>query len=126
MYDPDELRQEMTVRGMQYALVESAGMPAGYLAWEFVPNDRSIFLHKLYLKDELQGRGAGAASIRWLEQQAKDQGAGCIRLRVNRNNHRAIRAYLRAGFTFAHDLCSDIGGGFVMDDHVMVKGISKQ
>jgi GNAT superfamily N-acetyltransferase len=125
MYDPNELRQEMTVRGVKYALAETAGMPAGYMAWEFVPNDRSIFLHKLYLKAELQGRGAGAASIRWLEQQANSEGATCIRLRVNRNNHRAIRAYLRAGFTFAHDLCSDIGGGFVMDDHVMVRSLGQ-
>jgi ribosomal protein S18 acetylase RimI-like enzyme len=126
MYAPDELRQEMVVRGVKYALLESAGLPCGYMAWELVPNDRSIFLHKLYVKTELHGRGAGAASLRWLEQLAEKENASCIRLRVNRNNHRAIRAYLRAGFTFGHDLCSDIGGGFVMDDHVMVKVISNQ
>jgi ribosomal protein S18 acetylase RimI-like enzyme len=121
MYAPDELRQEMVVRGVKYALLESAGCPCGYMAWELVPNDRSIFLHKLYVKPELHGRGVGAASLRWLVQEAGKENATCIRLRVNRNNHRAIRAYLRAGFTFGHDLVSDIGGGFVMDDHVMVK-----
>jgi GNAT superfamily N-acetyltransferase len=126
MYAPDELRQEMVVRGVKNALVESAGNPCGYMAWELVPNDRSIFLHKLYMRPDLHGRGAGAASLRWLEQQARLEHATCIRLRVNRNNHRAIRAYLRAGFTFGHDLCSDIGGGFVMDDHVMEKGVSSQ
>jgi GNAT superfamily N-acetyltransferase len=125
MYAPDELRQEMVVRGVKYVLLESAGSPCGYMAWEFVPNDRSFFLHKLYLKTELHGRGAGAASLRWLEQQAEKENVTCIRLRVNRNNHRAIRAYLRAGFTFGHDLCSDIGGGFVMDDHVMVKKLAQ-
>jgi GNAT superfamily N-acetyltransferase len=121
MYDVDVLRQEMAVRGVKYALVENDGAPCGYLAWEFVPNDRSLFLHKLYVTPLLHSRGFGAASIRWLEQEARKEAATCIRLRVNRNNHRAIRSYLRAGFTFAFDLSTDIGGGFIMDDHVMVK-----
>lgn len=121
MYAPDELRQEMVVRGVKYALIENDGSPCGYMAWEIVPNDRSLFLHKLYLRPNLHGHGAGAASLRWIEDQARAQQCPCIRLRVNCQNHRAIRAYLRAGFTFGHDLCSDIGGGFVMDDHVMVK-----
>jgi ribosomal protein S18 acetylase RimI-like enzyme len=125
MYDADELRQEVVVRGVKYALVESDGAPCGYLAWEFVPNDRSLFLHKLYVDSRLHSRGLGAASIRWLEQEAIKESATCIRLRVNRNNHRAIRAYLRAGFTFAHDLSTDIGGGFVMDDHVMVREVKR-
>jgi ribosomal protein S18 acetylase RimI-like enzyme len=123
MYAPDVLRREMIERGVKYALVEIGGEPCGYMAWEFVPNDRSIFLHKLYVKTTLHGRGAGAASLRWLEGQAHAAQATCIRLRVNRQNHRAIRAYLRAGFTFGIDLCSDIGGGFEMDDHVMEKVI---
>jgi ribosomal protein S18 acetylase RimI-like enzyme len=128
MYAPDELRREMTQRGVKYALVESGSdkKPCGYLAWELVSNDRSLFLHKLYVKTNLHGLGAGAASLRWLEEQARKENATCIRLRVNRNNHRAIRAYLRAGFTFGIDLCSDIGGGFEMDDHVMEKVTSEE
>src|SRR5205085_4107304 len=66
MYAPEELRQEMTVRGVKYALVESDGEPCGYIAWELVPNDRSLYLHKLYVQTQLHGRGAGAASLRWL------------------------------------------------------------
>ena len=124
MYAVDEMRQEIVVRGVKYALMESGEEACGYMAWEFVPNDRSIFLHKLYVKTTLHGRGAGAASLRWLEQEARKENATFIRLRVNRHNHRAIRAYLRAGFTFGVDLCSDIGGGFVMDDHVMEKSLS--
>lgn len=121
MYALDEMRQEMVVRGVKYALIEDGETPCGYLAWESVPNDGSLFLHKLYVKTSLHGRGAGAEALRWLENQARQNKSPCLRLRVNRNNHRAIRAYLRAGFTFGHDLCSNIGDGFVMDDHVMVK-----
>ena len=123
MYAVDEMRQEMVVRGVKYALMEDGDTPAGYLAWERVPSDGSLFLHKLYVKTSLHGRGAGAQALRWLEEKARTDAVTCLRLRVNRNNHRAIRAYLRAGFTFGHDLCSNIGDGFVMDDHVMVKAI---
>ena len=121
MYAPEELRQEMVVRGVKYALIEADGAPCGYMAWEFVPQERLMALHKLYLRPSLHGCGAGAAALRWLEEEARQEHCTAIRLRVNRHNHRAIRAYLRAGFTFGPDLCSDIGGGFVMDDHVMEK-----
>ncbi len=119
--DPDVLRQEIVVRGVVYALIEEGCEALGYLSFEVVPNDRSIFLHKLYLKAELHGQGLGAKALQWLESEARRHGHTAIRLRVNRNNHRAIRAYLREGFSITHELCSDIGGGFVMDDHVMSK-----
>jgi RimJ/RimL family protein N-acetyltransferase len=50
---------------------------------------------------------------------------GCkhLQLRVNKANAPAIRAYLRAGFVFLDDVCSDIGSGFVMDDFRMEKAL---
>jgi GNAT superfamily N-acetyltransferase len=124
-YDTDVLRQEMVVRGITYALIEHEGNAVGYIAYEPNPGDNSLFLHKLYLKPELHGRGLGAKALQWVEQQARAADHGYIRLRVNRNNHAAIRAYLREGFVFEHDLCSDIGNGFVMDDHVMGKPVTR-
>lgn len=120
-YAPDTLRQEMVERGVRYALIEHEGNAVGYLAYEFGSGDGLAFLHKLYLKPEMHGRGLGAKAIDWLVTLAHDAGLSLLRLRVNKNNHSAIRAYMRAGFTFEHDLCSDIGHGFVMDDHVMGK-----
>ncbi len=67
------------------------------------------------------GRGIGARALRWVEDAARARGLSCIRLRVNRRNSPAIRAYVRAGFSFEPRSCTDIGGGFVMDDFVMAK-----
>jgi ribosomal protein S18 acetylase RimI-like enzyme len=42
---------------------------------------------------------------------------------VNRNNHNAIGAYRKHGFQVRASQVKDIGGGFVMDDYVMVREI---
>jgi len=44
-------------------------------------------------------------------------------LGVNRFNEKAIRAYRRNGFAIREELKTDIGGGFVMDDFIMEKGL---
>ena len=124
MYDPDVLRQELVVRGMVYGLIESAGQPIGYYGFEIVPQqERVLVLHRLYVRPEHHGHGVGAAALRYLEGEARQQNCRAISLRVNRDNVTAIRAYLRQGFVFDHDLRTDIGSGFVMDDHVLRKDL---
>jgi hypothetical protein len=44
-------------------------------------------------------------------------------LAVNKGNRSAIAAYLKNGFTVLESVVKDIGGGFVMDDHIMVRRI---
>ena len=123
MYAPDVLRSEIVVRGVVYALIMAGAEAIGYLAFEDVPQDCSVVLHRLYVRPVYHGSGVGAAVLDWLSQQARPRGVEAIRLRVNKRNVTAIRAYLRAGFVFDYDLCTDIGDGFVMDDHVLKKDL---
>ena len=44
-----------------------------------------------------------------------------LSLRVNKNNHQALAAYQKYGFSRASDVIEDIGGGFVMDDYILTK-----
>ena len=131
MYAPDHLRDEIEKQGIEYFWVKEPGSssdqappPCGFLAFGPGESDDEIFLHKLYVHSDQRGKGIGAAAMAWLTEQ-RDQSVGRrfskIRLRVNRGNHPAIRAYLRAGFQMVDNLCSDIGEGFVMDDFVMLK-----
>jgi GNAT superfamily N-acetyltransferase len=120
-YNLPVMERQMREERMTYALIHVWGAPAGYLAAEPREHSSELFLHKLYLLPEAHGRGVGATTLHWLTQFARDRGLAHIRLRVNRQNAPAIRAYLRAGFTFEQDLVTDIGDGFVMDDHMMVK-----
>ena len=131
MYAPDHLRDEIESQGIEYFWLrepsssgDEAKSPCGFLAFGPGESDDEIFLHKLYVHSDQRGLGIGAAAMLWLTEQ-RDQSGGRrfskIRLRVNRGNLPAIRAYQRAGFHLVDNLCSDIGAGFVMDDFVMLK-----
>lgn len=116
MYSPERIAEELE-RGVQWAVVETTE-PVGYLAHERDPAGVE-HLHKLYLDRALQGRGLGQVMLRHVIDRARHGGATHIELRVNRGNARALAAYARAGFRIERSLVADIGGGFVMDDHVL-------
>ena len=121
-YQQDAMEREMQQRGAVYALIEVADQGAvGYIGFEQEAGSRVLFLSKLYLKQQTRGMGLGRLALDWVMQQASDRDCDGVRLRVNRQNAVAIRSYLRAGFQFLEDLCTDIGSGFVMDDYVMEK-----
>ena len=122
-YEVPAMGAEMEQRGTVYALIEVDGREVGYLSFDFIPREKGVFLNKLYLLPEFHGLGAGALALDWVGRQARRQGLRFIRLRVNRHNAPAVRAYLRSGFTFLKDDCQEIGGGFVMDDFVMEKAL---
>ena len=58
-------------------------------------------------------------ALQILVEQARKQGATCLTLRVNRHNEPALRCYGRNGFRIVRDEVSEIGHGFIMDDHWM-------
>jgi GNAT superfamily N-acetyltransferase len=124
-YQPDAMAREMEQRDVWYALIEAESHgPVGYTSFEQQPGNGVLFINKLYILPEMHGRGVGAAALKWIEDRARDAHCTRLRLRVNKSNAPAIRAYQRAGFAFVEDVCTDIGGGFFMDDYVMEKPIA--
>lgn len=118
-YELPVLRADVE-RGVVYALILNVQNAAvGYTAFEPRPSSGDAFLHKLYLLPEVAGKGFGAAALAWVAQQARALGLRAVRLCVNKQNHAAVRAYLRSGFGFEEDVITQIGDGFVMDDYVM-------
>jgi ribosomal protein S18 acetylase RimI-like enzyme len=83
----------------------------------------ALKLDKLYVSYELRGRGYGSLLLDHAEKRARELGCRRVYLQVNKNNRSAIEAYLRNGFAVAESVTVDIGGGFVMDDYVMVRKI---
>ncbi|MCB1208315.1 MAG: GNAT family N-acetyltransferase [Verrucomicrobiales bacterium] len=119
-YEPNSMAREMVARGTWFALIDAKGYgEIGYLSFEQLPGKPILFLNKLYLKPELQGRGIGAAALRWVADRCADLRCEAVQLRVNKSNVKAIRSYLRAGFSIIEEVCTDIGSGYFMDDYVM-------
>ena len=98
-------RQGQALVGFSHALLEEAGCK----------------LDKLYVHPDCQRRGIGAVLLREVEAWARVQRARRLWLQVNRGNMPAVRAYEKYGFHIVASRAFDIGGGFVMDDHVMEK-----
>jgi GNAT superfamily N-acetyltransferase len=116
MYAPERIAEELR-RGVRWAVVEATA-PIGYLAHER-DADGVVHLHKLYLDLAWQGRGVGQRMLAHVSEHARREGARSIELRVNRGNARALAAYARAGFRIERSAVTEIGGGFVMDDHIL-------
>jgi ribosomal protein S18 acetylase RimI-like enzyme len=108
--------------GVRYALIERQGIAIGYIAVQ--PMEDHLFLHKLYLEPQFQGQGIGSRALQWTATVARDRGLRSVRLRVNKSNATAIRAYRRAGFNFTEDIVTDIGAGFVVDDYELAIAIA--
>lgn len=81
-------------------------------------------LDKLYVRPEFHGRGCGSRLIARAEAAASAAGCDTLILNVNKYNTSAIRAYEKNGFAVREAVVVDIGGGFVMDDYVMVKRVA--
>lgn len=122
MYAHQKLDGEIR-RGVTYLIVELDGEAAGYLAWEPLPGEPTLHLHKLYLMQQWQGQGIGQAMLECAFNAAKGGGFKSVELRVNRGNTRALAAYARAGFEPAGAVVTDIGGGFVMDDFILRRSV---
>ncbi|MCW5558857.1 MAG: GNAT family N-acetyltransferase, partial [Verrucomicrobiae bacterium] len=106
-------------RGVDFRIAEIAGRPAGYVAWEVLPDGVTAHLHKLYLLPECHGQGFGQQMLQEVMAAAAARGCQRVELRVNKGNAPALRSYGRAGFETADSVVTDIGGGFVMDDYIL-------
>jgi diamine N-acetyltransferase len=69
----------------------------------------------------LHGRGLGRLLLEHVEAAARRDGSRTVILNVNKRNAKAIAAYRACGYATRESVVVDIGGGFVMDDHVMAK-----
>lgn len=103
---------------MIYFLIEEGKTPLGYLAIQ--KRGQELFLSKIYLLREYRGLGIGKKAMDFIVGKAREFGCDRIALTVNKNNDLSIKAYAKMGFENKGALVTDIGGGFVMDDYLMV------
>lgn len=112
----DAMREQIS-QGYTYLAITVDGDVIGYTG--YVPDDRGLFLSKLYILREYRGRGYARTAVDRLRDVATSLGLGCIHLMVNRDNKDAIGLYGHLGFRTVDSVDTPIGGGFVMNDHIM-------
>lgn len=122
-YDPQVIRAELARDDVWwYKLVMQDRMLA-YAALQLEPGTVAMKIDKLYVHPSQQRRGCGGRLIAQAAATAEEQGCSELVLAVNRNNATAVAAYRKHGFTVRETRVTTIGGGFVMDDYIMVKAV---
>lgn len=120
-YKPGLVRQ-LLARGDLWLAARAEGELVGF-AHGHPLEDGDFKLDKLYVDTALQRHGIGGRLIAEVATRARRHGFTRLVLRVNRQNQRAIDAYLKHGFQVATLIVEDIGGGYVMDDYIMIRNL---
>ena len=120
MYSLERLRHDWT-SGVVFHWPIVDQIPVGYMATQTDPHAAVLHLHKLYVLPQFQGKGLGGRLLEHAFQAATQAGCRTVRLHVNKGNLRAIACYHRHGFLKEASVVNDIGGGYFMDDYVMVR-----
>lgn len=115
------IREQIEHQGYQYYLLQADGAYAGFIGIKEEPQNKSLFLSKIYIDKEYRGLGYGSQSFAFLIDICKRKQYNKIWLTVNRQNKSSIRIYEKNGFRKAYTKVSDIGHGYVMDDYIMEK-----
>jgi len=121
-YSADALARFVVEPDAGLALAKAAGDAVGFAAWcRF--DASTMKLDKLYVLPQKHGRGVGRALIEHVRWHATRAGCRALTLNVNRGNTQAVRAYEACGFAIHTRGDFPIGGGFVMEDFIMVRAL---
>lgn len=104
--------------GMIYWLLKDETGPIGYVAYRL--EEDTLFLSKLYLVKRARKQGFAKQVFNEIVTIAKENQRTNITLTVNKYNASSITAYEKIGFTTLKEQVADIGGGYVMDDYVLI------
>ena len=119
MYSPASLIKQMD-EGHEFTLVYSKEKPIGYISLNTI-DGKNYLLHKFYIEVEDHGKGVGSELFMHVLDQMPN--AESIELCVNRENFKTVNFYFKHGFVIKKIINQDIGGGFFMNDFVMIKMI---
>jgi ribosomal protein S18 acetylase RimI-like enzyme len=124
-YDIETVRNELRQDGIWWDKLMVGGEMAGFASCLLTGAPGEMKLDKLYVHPRHQRRGYGGKLIARACATARARGCDRLTLAVNKHNRGAIDAYLKHGFRIADAVVKDIGGGFVMDDYVMIKPVTR-
>ncbi len=118
MYSESSLKKQME-EGCRFFILYDDDKAIGFSSHQDM-GDGVFKLHKIYLLQDQQGKGAGKFLMNAILEEIKKKDAAALQLQVNRYN-KAKEFYERLGFKVLHQADFDIGNGYFMNDFVMEK-----
>lgn len=123
MYSIPSLEEQLETR--PFLLVEDEGQVIGFASYELnIDGSNSTKIHKIYVLPEIQGKGIGRKLIDYIAEITVSHHNTSLQLTVNKYN-KAKDFYEKLGFVVTEEKVFDIGNGYVMDDYVMEKPLSR-
>ena len=123
-YDEAVIREELQRRDLWWDVLLLGGEMTGYTSYCLTDAPGMIKIDKLYLHPRAQRKGHGARLMAHVATRMAAHGCTRLTLAVNRHNKAAIEAYQKHGFEIAETSLKQIGGGFWMDDYIMLKNVN--
>jgi ribosomal protein S18 acetylase RimI-like enzyme len=115
-YSKEAIEKDMA-RGEGYFVAYDKDKAVAYASIELKGD--YYYLHKFYVDVSKHRSGIGKNFFDYLLKQIDSSKP--IRLQVNRLNFKAVNFYFKAGFVIESVGDFDIGGGFFMNDFVMLR-----
>lgn len=113
----DAMKEQIASEHYEYYGLFIDGVQQGYFAIAD-KGDGTLFLSKLYLRKQFRGQGLASVMFDEIKRIGRERGLKSVWLTVNIHNDSSIAVYRHWGMKVIRDQVADIGGGFVMDDHV--------
>lgn len=120
-YDPRVMRAELQRDDLWWDKLIMGNEIIGFASYFLAGEPGEMKLDKLYVHQRHQREGYGGMLIAHVCERARARGCSRLALAVNKTNRNAIAAYRKHGFHVSAAAVKDIGGGFVMDDFIMVR-----
>jgi len=124
-YTYEAMKKEIESNKVSYIKLLDIKELIGFGAYGATNNTGEIQVYKLYIHPDHQYKGLVNNLLQYIENQAAQSHYKYLTLSVNKNNKAAISSYLKYGFAIEKSLVIDIGNGFVMDDYLMKKPVSR-
>ena len=118
-FQSEEVIKKQIKANNEYYIIKYSGKEIGYLAYKI--NDGNLFIDKIYLLKEFQGQSIGTFCINFIETIADERGCTSISLKVEQKNTNSIATFKKWGFNITDSLTRDIGNGFTLSGHIMIK-----
>lgn len=125
MYSTESLINQMDNK-QHFILLYNEIVCVGFLSFEFYSHSqKKLKIHKFYLLPDAKDKGYGKYLLSFVEDIASKNQCDIITLNMNKFNT-TYGFYLKMGFSKAREENIEIGGGYIMEDFVFEKDLTKK